>query len=92
MRWSCRKIFLQKTLPDHPVRPARLAINLHFRTVLPLPCHVMKRTAVKVAIQGELGSFSHEAAERMLRVARLFPARAPPKCSIGCNADRSLPP
>jgi prephenate dehydratase len=33
----------------------------------------MKRTAVKVAIQGELGSFSHEAAEQMLRGCRVVP-------------------
>jgi prephenate dehydratase len=33
----------------------------------------MKRTAVKVAIQGELGSFSHEAAERMLRGCTVVP-------------------
>jgi prephenate dehydratase len=33
----------------------------------------MKRTAVKVAIQGELGSFSHEAAEHMLRGCTVVP-------------------
>ena len=39
-----------------------------------LPCLVMKAaTAVKVAIQGELGSFSHEAAERMLPRCTVLP-------------------
>src|SRR5271168_2842404 len=33
----------------------------------------MKRAAVKVAIQGELGSFSHEAAEHMLRGCTVVP-------------------
>jgi prephenate dehydratase len=33
----------------------------------------MKAAAVKVAIQGELGSFSHEAAERMLRGCTVVP-------------------
>jgi prephenate dehydratase len=33
----------------------------------------MKTTAVKVAIQGELGSFSHEAAEHMLRGCTVVP-------------------
>ena len=33
----------------------------------------MKRTAIKVAIQGELGSFSHEAAEHMLRGCTVVP-------------------
>jgi prephenate dehydratase len=33
----------------------------------------MKRTAVKVAIQGELGSFSHEAAEHMLAGCTVVP-------------------
>jgi prephenate dehydratase len=33
----------------------------------------MKRVAVKVAIQGELGSFSHEAAERMLPGCTVVP-------------------
>src|SRR5262245_16382364 len=32
-----------------------------------------KFIAMKIAIQGELGSFSHEAAERMVRGARLVP-------------------
>ena len=33
----------------------------------------MKRAAIKVAIQGELGSFSHEAAERMLPGCKVVP-------------------
>jgi prephenate dehydratase len=33
----------------------------------------MKATTIKVAIQGELGSFSHEAAERMLRRCTVVP-------------------
>ena len=39
---------------------------------LQLPCLVTK-SAVKVAIQGELGSFSHEAAERMLPRCTVVP-------------------
>jgi prephenate dehydratase len=38
---------------------------------LRLPCSVVK--AIKVAIQGELGSFSHEAAERMLPRCTVIP-------------------
>ncbi|MGA7378225.1 MAG: prephenate dehydratase domain-containing protein, partial [Candidatus Sulfotelmatobacter sp.] len=34
---------------------------------------LMKLAGVKVAIQGELGSFSHEAAERMLPGCRVVP-------------------
>ena len=34
---------------------------------------------MKVAIQGELGAFSHEAAQRMLPAARWFRARGPPE-------------
>src|SRR5260370_7733474 len=40
---------------------------------LQLPCLVMKVAAIKVAIQGELGSFSHEAAERMLSRCTVVP-------------------
>ena len=36
---------------------------------------------MKVAIQGELGSFSHEAAGRMLPRATIFPVRVPPRYS-----------
>jgi prephenate dehydratase len=38
-----------------------------------LPCLVTKIASAKVAIQGELGSFSHEAAERMLPRCTVVP-------------------
>jgi prephenate dehydratase len=37
-----------------------------------LPC-LVRKSAIKVAIQGELGSFSHEAAERMLPGCKVVP-------------------
>src|SRR5260370_3012355 len=40
---------------------------------LQLPCLVMKVAAIKVAIEGELGAFSHEAGERMLSRCTVVP-------------------
>jgi prephenate dehydratase len=50
---------MEKTICAVPLFPATLP--------------VMKTSAVKVAIQGELGSFSHEAAEQMLPGCKVVP-------------------
>jgi prephenate dehydratase len=47
--------------------------------LFPATLPVMKVTSVKVAIQGELGSFSHEAAERMLPGCTVVPCAHSPE-------------
>jgi prephenate dehydratase len=65
MRSSFRKIWFGNSWD----RQKRFALCLPVQ----LPCLVMKAAAIKVAIQGELGSFSHEAAEKMLPGCAVVP-------------------
>src|ERR1700733_4666852 len=75
MRSCWRKISAYSKTPNPQSRRLTLRLQNQFALtrLLQLPCHVMKAAAVKVAIQGELGSFSHEAAERMLRDCVVVP-------------------
>src|SRR6202035_3324272 len=57
-------------LPSRPLRLSALAEVPRICTFPPSPATL---PVMKVAIQGELGSFSHEAAEHMLRGCRVVP-------------------
>src|SRR5580692_11799788 len=76
MRSCCRKISPSvRTEDSYQGMPSAAQPQNQFALacLLRLPCHVMKPAAIKVAIQGELGSFSHEAAERMVRHCIVVP-------------------